>query len=521
MVVIGVDSKRRLYVRPLGSLSAQPLQGTEGATYPFWSPDGRFIGFFADRKLKKIDASGGALQTICEAQEGRGADWSSDGTIVFAPGVYGGLVRVAAGGGASTPLEPNPGASVSHRLPRFLPDGRHFLFFSTGSKDRGVNIFDLKTRKARFLFPSESEARYVEPGYLAFIRERNLMAQRFDAGALRTIGEATPIAEGVQFSANRYTGNFSLAGTRVLVYEASGRAEERQFVWLDLEGKRLGTIGEAGPLGNFAISPDGSRIVASIQAADRSVDLWMIDVARGVRTRFTFGAVGRLSSPVWSPDGRQVAYAAVAALGPSRLLLKDANGTAEGQEVLASRDPVGPVSWSPDGQTLAFRNQSSQTSSFDIWLLSLGDRKARPFLASRANEYTGLFSPDGKWFAYQSDESGSAELYVVPYPGPGGKWQVSSGGATSNFAWLSVGELAYESGGKHYAVTLTPRGQSLEIGAPRAILGDTPSIGLQIATPAFEYAPAVKRFVFEAPTHKGGSTPVFLVTNWAGALADR
>src|SRR5262249_30365222 len=272
-------------------------------------------------------------------------------------------------------------------------------------------------------------------------------------------------------------------------------------VWLDLDGKRLGTAGEAGPFGSFAISPDGTRIVAAIQAADGSSDLWMIDVARGVRTRFTFGAAGAIANPVWSPDGRRVAYGAVVFPGTSRILLKDANGTAEGQEVFSSRDPLGPVSWSPDGQTLAFRTQSSQTKSFDIWLLSVEDHKARPFLASRANEFRGLFSPDGKWFAYQSNESGSAELYVVPYPGPGGKWQISSGGVTPNFAGLGIGELAYESGGKHYAVTLMPRGQSLEIGAPRAILGDTPSVGTQIV-PAFEYAPAVKRVLFEAPTHK-------------------
>jgi len=323
----------------------------------------------------------------------------------------------------------------------------------------------------------------------------------------------------VQVSTNRFTGNFALAGTQVLIYEAFGR-EERQFVWLDLDGKRLGTVGEAGPFGSFAISPDGTRIVAAIPASDGSSDLWMVDVARGVRTRFTFGGAGTIGSPIWSPDGRRVAYGAVVFPGTSRILLKDANGTAEGQEVFASPDPLGPVSWSPDGQTLAFRTQSSQTKSFDIWLLSVEDHKARPFIASRANEFRGLFSPDGKWFAYQSNESGSAELYVVPYPGPGGKWQISSGGVTPNFAWFGIGELAYESGGKHYAVTLTPRGQSLEIGAPRAILGDTPSIATQVV-PTFVYAPAVKRVLFEAPTHKGGSPPVFLVTNWAAALADR
>ncbi len=524
MAAFGADGRQRIWVRPLDSLSAQPLAGTDGGTFPFWSPDGRFIGFFADRKLKKTEAAGGAVQTICEAPDGRGADWSSDGTVVFTPEAYGGLARVAASGGASTPLEPDPGAGVSHRLPHFLPDGRHLLFFSTAPKERGVYVFDLQTRKASFLLHNEGEAQYVEPGYLAFVRERNLMVQRFDAGGLRTIGEATPIAESVQFNAARATGGFSLAGTRLLVYQ-SGRGEDRQLTWLDWDGKRIGTIGEAAPFGNFKISPDGARIVAMIQGSDGGTDLWMIDAERGVRTRFTFG-IGNKISPVWSPDGRQVAYTVDFGARTWRLVLKDASGTGQEQVLFSSGDPVAPVSWSPDAQTLAFRTQSSQTKSFDVWLLSVGDRKVRPFLASSANEFGGRFSPDGKWFAYVSDESGKTDLYVVPYPGSGGKWQISSGGMTpfgglSNFAWLSNNELTYPSGEKRYAVTLAPRGQALEIGVPRAILGEVPVAGIPVTGGGTEYLASMKRFLVAAPIHGGRSAPVFLVTNWAAGLLDR
>src|SRR5262249_11408867 len=482
---IGADGKQRIWVRPLDSLSAQPLAGTEGASYPFWSPDGQFIGFFADRKLKKTEAAGGAVQTICDAPDGRGADWSPDGTVIFTSGAYGGLSRVAAGGGSSIPLEPDPGAGISHRLPQFLPDGRHLLFFSTAPKERGISIFDLQTRRASLLLRNESEAHYVEPGYLVFVRERNLMVQRLDVGALRTIGEATPIAEGVQFNPARATGGFSLAGTRLLVYQ-TGRGEDRQLTWLDWEGKRIGTIGEAAPFGGFKISPDGERIVAVIQGSDGGLDLWMIDAKRGVRTRFTFG-IGNKISPVWSPDGQQVAYAVDVGARTWRLLLKDAGGAGKEQELFSSGDPAAPLSWSPDAQTLAFRTQSSQTKSFDVWLLSLGDRKVHPFLATSANEYGGRFSPDGKWFAYVSDESGKTDLDVVPNPGCGGKWQISPGGmafggfvALSNFAWLSNYELMFASGEKRYAMTLAPRGQALEIGVPRAILGETPVAGLPV-----------------------------------------
>jgi serine/threonine protein kinase/Tol biopolymer transport system component len=519
---IGADGKPRLWVRSLESLSPQPLTGTDGATYPFWSPDGRFVGFFADRKLRKIDASGGTIQTICDAPDGRGADWGPDGTIVFTPELYGGLARVSSSGGSPTPLESDPGAGISHRLPRFLPDGKHVLFFSTEPKKRGVYVFDLPARKSQFLFLNDSEARYVEPGYLAFIRERNLMVQRFDTRSLKTAGEPTPIAEGVQFNPSRYTGGFSLSGTGVLVYQA-GRVEERQLTWLDLDGRKLGTIEEvalAGTLGSFAISPDGARVVATLVGSPGESDLWMIEVARGVRTRFTFGG-GNKISPIWSADGRQVAYGIDKGDRQWRLALKDAGGTGDEQEIFSGGDPVGPECWSPDGRTIAFRRQSSETKSFDIWLLNVGDRKARPFLASRSNELGGRFSPDGKWFVYQSNESGRPEAYVVPYPGPGGKWQISTGGlseriALSGLAWLSNSEVSYVSGDKRYAVTVSPRGQALDIGAPRPILGD-----ITVAETVSDYSIGMKRFLIAAPIRGARSAPVYLVTNWTAGLREQ
>jgi eukaryotic-like serine/threonine-protein kinase len=505
------SAKQQIWVRPLDSLTAQPLAGTEGATYPFWSPDGRSIGFFADGKLKKIESSGGAVQTICDAADGRGAAWNRDGVIVFAGGAYGRLSRVSAAGGTPAAIGPEAGPNESHRLPRFLPDGSHLLFYSFEAKadDSGVSVLDLKTGRWKALFKSPSEARYVPPGYLVFIRENNLLAQPFNAGKLATTGEAVPIAENVEFNPLRATGNFALAGSRLLVYETGGSASKEQLTWVGLDGKKLGTVGEPGNLAQVSVSPDGRRAAVGISGANGNEHLWIMDLGSGVRTRFTLED-DDCEDPIWSPDGRSIAYTQA---GPtSRLVVKDSSGGAAPTVLFESSNYLRASDWSPDGKTILFTIQTPETKSMDIWQVETeGAHKAKALVAGPRNEQDAHVSPDGKWLAYRSDEDGQPELYIAAYPGPGGKWQITSSGA-GGFDWLSPQDIIYGGPQGPQAVTVTPRGSGLDIGAPRPILGGEPVRG------AVSWDRKSRRILEALPVGAQAVPSLRVVTNWTQAL---
>jgi Tol biopolymer transport system component len=512
MALRGNDGKQQIWVRPLDSQTAQPLAGTDGATYPIWSPDGRSIGFFADGKLKKIESSGGAVQTICEAREGRGASWSRDGVIVFAGSAYGALSKVSAAGGTPASIGPKADSNVSHRLPRFLPDGRHLLFYSLEAKaeDSAVSVLDLESGKAKVLFKSASEARYVPPGYLVFVREGNLLAQPFDPSKLATAGEAVPIAEGVEFNPFRATGNFAFEGTRLLVFESGGSGNKAQLTWLDRDGKKLGTVGEPANFGELSISPDGRRAVMGLPDTGGKEHLWMMDLQSGVRTRFTLEDT-ESSDAIWSPDGQLVAYKEI---GPkSRILVKDSSGGGTPAVLFESKNFLRLTDWSPDGKTILFAMQSPETNSFDVWGVDAdGAHKARPILAGPGNQLNSQISPDGKWLAYGSDESGRSEMYVMAYPGPGGRWQITSSGV-GGFGWLSAQEIVYGGEKGPVAVTLTPRGRGLDIGAPRPVLG-----GERIQGP-ISFDRVSKRYLEAIPVGAQVAPSVHVVTNWAAALS--
>jgi len=509
--------KQRIWVRPLDSLTARPLDGTDDATYPFWSPDGRFIGFFADRKLKKIPADGGTVQTICDAADGRGADWSRDGAIVFTPGPFEGLFRVPASGGSPVRLTTVEKAGDTHRLPRFLPDGRRLLFVSgnsTDTKENSIRSLDLETGEGAVVAAEHSEGRYLEPGYLAFVRDGNLLVQSIDPQTLRIGGEAVPVAEQVQFYPPRYTGNYSLTEAGLLLYQDDTTSGGRQLTWLDLDGKELGKVGEPALFqSGLQVAPDGRRAVAMMRGAESS-ELWIYDLARGVGSRFTFGP-GQVGFPIWSPDGRQIAYTS----GVGDILLKAADGTSEPRTLLSDKSGFrAPTSWSPDGSLIALNVQTSE-SGWDMWILPLtGDPKPYPFLATVADEFWGTFSPDGKWLLYRSDESGKDEIYVVPFPGREGKWQISSGVVRSRPSqtvwWVGDGRriLYLTPEDKLMAVDVTVRGANLEIGASRPLFG---------GRPLRRGAAALTRDgtrILQAMMTEEATSALTLVTDWRAAL---
>jgi Tol biopolymer transport system component len=508
----GADSKRQMWVRRLDSLQAQALAGTFDATYPFWSPDGAFLGFFADGKLKKVPAGGGTVQTLCDAPDGRGASWGAAGTIVFAPGAYSGLSMVSSAGGAVTPLTTPSVEGTTHRLPHFLPDGKRLLFFNGApGKDakNGIYFIDTAAKEPALVAAENSEGRYVPPGYLVFVREWNLLAQRMDPQSLRLSGEAVPIAEMVQFNPVRWNGAFAFSDTGLLVYRGGGGIPKARLTWFGQDGKELGVVGEPANFLELALSPDLRRTVATLWSGTGVPELWLYDLARGVGSRFTFSPEGA-SGPVWSPDGRQIAYAN----SENRIFVKAADGANEPRAIL---DVAGAnrqiTQWTPDGAGLLFWSQDPKTG-LDIYHLPVAaGATPRALLSTSAAERDALVSPDGRWLLYNSNESGRREQYVVSYPSMGGKWQISTGGALTGL-WVEGGRrvLYIDLDGRILSVDVTAQAGNLTIGAPRTVFGD------RLANIAGSITPDGSRALVAVPIEEAQQSNLVLVTDWAPSL---
>jgi|SRR5579863_271615 len=516
-VAASTGGKSQLWVRPLDSLTAQPLAGTEGAIYPFWSPDSRYIGFFAESKLKKIDASGGPAQSVCDAPEGRGGTWSSDGVIAFAPGVFTGIYRVPAIGGTPAQLTTPATPGTSDRFPSFLPDGKHVLYLSlagSGKKDV-VNVVSLDSKAVTRVGEISSNAAYDPSGFLLYQRDGNLVAQHFDTGRFTLSGDAFPVVEQIQLVTDRGNAFFCISSGGMLVYQAGGVGTKAQLTWFDRDGKQLGTLGGPGQVFSPVLSPDGKRVVASMSGPTGKASLWMLDVARGISSRFTFTDSSD-GWPVWSPDGKEIAYSSNRA-GRLEIYLKPASGVESEQPIVTGEGESMPTDWSRDGRFIAYQTQSQSTKKFDIWILPItGDRKPFPFIATEADEVEGAFSPDGRWFAFDSDESGRREVYVVPFPGRGGKWQVSSSGGDFP-VWVANGtELDYQSlDHKWMAVEVNGKGTDFSIGATQTLLGGKP---LPSGSPlGVNVTPDGKRLLMPVET-EGAAVPFTLVTDWKADL---
>ncbi len=519
------SGRSSLWIRPLDSLTAQPLAGTEGAFFPFWAPDSHWVGFFVPGSLRKIDVRGGPPQTVCDATSGRGGAWSRDGVIVFAPDVFGGLQSVPAVGGEPKPLSEldTSKQQTSQRWPAFLPDGRHFLYWGGRPLNSGevltdgIYVASLDDSNPTFLLPADSNAVYTAPGYLLFLRSQALMAQPFAAAKLKLTGEAVPIAERIANPQNYRRGDFSASQEGTLVY-LTGETGLTQTVWMDSAGRELGTVGKPAAIDGLRLSPDGKLLVEQeSDARSKNVDLWIVDIARDVRTRFTFEP-GLELSPAWSPDGRKIAYTA----NPKSqldLYVKEANGAGQAQPLVESEVSMYASDWSPDGKSLAVSAIDPHGKTVaDIWIVSMeGEHTAKPFLATRFFETGARFSPDGRWLAYQSNESGRNEVYLTPFPGPGGKWQVSQGGGEEP-AWRhDGGALFYRSSeGALLEAGLTFKGAAVEVGTPRQLFKAPPNVGSGTAR-SFAVAPGGDRFLFLEPIETA-ATPLTLITNWTSAL---
>jgi serine/threonine protein kinase len=518
LVFVGTDStgRDRLWVRSLNSLTALPLPGTEDASYPFWSPDSRFIGFFASGKLKKIEATGGPPLTICDAPQGRGGTWNTEGIIVFAPSNAAGLSKVSAAGGDPTPVTRTDSSrhEVNHRWPWFLPDSKHFLYVNqtstTGQTENDV-IFaaSIDSSENKAILHAGSNMAYVN-GYLLFVRQDNLMAQPFDPDKLEFKGDAVPIAQQIQYSALRSKGMYSVSQDGVLVYQSGGGAQPSKFEWFDRNGRESASFGDRTPNFVAVLSPEGKRIALdSYDEQSRNADVWIYDVTRGASTRLTFDqAIDEV--PIWSPDGNSIVFSSNRK-GHYDLYRKNSNGTGTEDLLIESTLDKYATSWSSDGQYVCYSTTGDPKTKWDLWILPLsGDRKPRPFLQTEFSEWVGSFSLDGRWIAYQSDESGRYEIYVRPFQGSEGKWQVSTGGGEGPLWSRNGHELFFTSADRRLmAVDVKAAGSTFEAGTPHALF----ELDARGQGEFRDVAADGQRFLMSV-TPGATSVPLTLVANW-------
>jgi serine/threonine protein kinase len=538
-VAAGADGRKLLWVRPLDALEAQPLEGTEGAEMPFWSPDSRFVGFNAGGKLKKIDVSGGPPITLADTDTNNNGAWSPEGVILFNPGSRSPvLYQVSASGGKPSQVTTLDSASgdVAHWTPSFLPDGRHFLYHAVGSKTgggptgaRAVYIGSLDTsEKPRLLLQGGSNAKYAS-GYVLFLRDTTLMAQRLDTNRLELTGEAVPVAERVQIGGTTgRTGAFSVSQTGVLAYQTQTGTTGSQLVWFDRSGNQIAVLGDRSIYGEVELSPDRKRVaVGLLDSARKTRDIWLYDVARGLRTRFTFDPADENAS-IWSPDGSHIIYNSTRK-GNADLYQMTSSGAGSEEIVLAGGPYKIPLSWSPDGRFVLYmiRTGNGAGAPDNLWLLPLfGDRKPVPFLQTPFDEPQAQFSPDGRWVAYVSNESGRYEVYVVPFPGPGGgKWQISTAGGRLP-RWRHDGkEIFYlAADNKLMGAVVNAEGSSIEVGAVRPLFqtraaNSAGSQGL-IGGGAYTYDVSAdgQRFLINTAIAPGQTAPITIVVNWTAGL---
>ncbi len=511
-----LDGKASLWVRDLGSLEARALPGTEGASLPFWSPDSRSLGFFANGKLRKTEVAGGPVQTLCDAPAGRGGTWNRNDVIVFAPELLGRLFRVSAAGGTPVPVTTLSEQEPWDRYPWFLPDGRHFIYdaYDQSRKEYIVYVADLESKTRRALMPAASNVVYASPGYLLFLRELTLMAQPFDAAKLQTTGDAVPVAEHIGYTAIDVRAFFSASQNGVLVYHSSGGlgvAINSQLTWFDRSGKVTGTIGAPGGVVGAALSANGNSVATTrLDPQTGVLDIWLHDLARGTNSRFTSGSPYN-ASPVWSPDDSHIAF-----FDGTFVNQRTTNGAGQNEILDRSARLKAPVDWSKDDRYIIEDAIADSKTGTDVWVLPLfGDKKPFPYLQTDANESQAKLSPNGQWLAYQSDESKRNEIYVTTFPQPGGKWQISTGGGSFPVWGRDGKELYYiAADGKMMAVDVKS-GPKFDPGVPRSlfdvrtdltVFGDGYDVGND------------GRFLIPVSVEQSGTTPITVVLNWQGGL---
>jgi Tol biopolymer transport system component len=523
VAVVGYKESARknvIWLYEVGSPEARSLADTEGASFPFWSPDGRFLAFFADGKLKKIEAAGGPVQTLCDAASGRGGSWNNDGVIIFTPsGQLGtGLSRIsAAGGGTSTPIS-TPDASRgwnTQRWPTFLPDGKHYLYLAAnvrgGSDVDGIYVGLLDSSEKHFVVKTSMNVAYAA-GYLFFYRDKTLLAQRFDLKSFELTGEPTAVLKEIQYLPRINRLVFSVSENGRLFAQKNSDASLSRLTWFDRNGKEVGVVGTPDVFSNVALAPNGRSVaVDKTENGNQNTDLWTYDLQPDSSAKqFTFdSAIDAM--PVWSPTSDRLLFAS-SRQQVFKLYMKNADGAPKETLVVPTDTDCFPNDWSRDGKYVLYARGR------DLWLLTLPELTSSLFLKAPATLKNGQFSPDGKWVAYASNESGKWEVYVTSFPGARGPWRVSTGGGEQP-RWAADGrEIFFLADGKIMAAPVSTEAAfdhrtpvALFDVSPREILAASEQI-------VYDVDRSGRRFLINTQARKAETQPFSIVLNWDAGL---
>ncbi len=515
------DGLVRLYVRSMDASQAHLLSGTEGAQYPFWSPDSRWVGFFTqvDGTLKKVDSAGGPPMTLCEAADGKGGTWNREGVILFTPDSGSPIYRVSAAGGESVAVtEIDEELHNSHRHPRFLPNGSRFLFMARGdgAKPSSVMAGSLDGEEPRPVVETPIQAEFAS-GHLLFARDSTLMARPFDPDKLEFTDEAIPLAEDVLRISAASLAVFSSSENGNLLYQTGSAVSGTTIEWRDRNGQVGGSLGEPAVVRTAMISPDDT-MAAVVQAEESGAyDIWMQDIERDLRTRFTFDP-GVEFWPAWSSDS-QYLYFYSDREGTGDIYRKAVGGVGEVELVYSSERDKFPSSLSPDGRYLAYSVTNPETQ-LDLFVLPL-EEGGEPvvFRQTEFSEGVGMISPDGRWIAYASNESGDWQVYVSTFPEPGRRWQVSTNPASYAF-WRSDGrEIVYaELTGNLVSVEVDPTGETFQIGQSQSLFSIAPSTA---GGAWFSLTSDAERILVVPNQAQQGDNLLNLVINWPAELEHR
>lgn len=518
IVAYDASAKPALWVRPINSMMAKMLPETEDAEMPFWSPDSRMIGFFAGGKMKKIDINSQRPVNLCDAQDAKGGSWNQDGTIIFAAGTL--INRISSDGGQATPITKLEPKEEADRWPYFLPDGRHFLYLSDAyrTEEHHLKVGSLDSKDSpRLLSSFVTNVAYSDAGFIVFVRQGGLMAQRFDPAHLQLSGEPFPLAEQVAQAGANHQFDFSVSGNGVLTYRRLN--PNSQLAWFDRSGNKLSVVGEPGRIVHLDLSPDEKRVaIEQLDADNRNGEIWILDLSRGTTSRFTFDPMWD-NDAHWSPDGDRIVFGSDRNInGPyENMYLKSSGGGGNDELLLKADSYKEPSGWSPDGTLVVFNHSTEGSNNSDIQLFRFSDRQVIPYLQTEFNEFSAQFSPDGKWIAYISDESGKPEVYVQSFPVSGAKWQISTGGGAEP-RWRRDGKELFFLGGDHklWAVEMK-LDPTLEPGIPRPLFEVRVK---HFASDRYDYAVSQdgQRFLINTLPEDASSRNVNLIFNWITEL---